>query len=97
MDQRLRSRLSRWFEVIEVEDSGAPPTVTTCLGELIDMLDTVDPSRVDRRRSNIRQKGHGWTVPGGVDIHVAHDSEEDADLHVVVGDTEAIVSLAIRS
>ena len=84
-------RLSRWFGVIEVNDDLAAPVVA-CLTELVEMLDTVDPSRVDRLRSAIRSKGHGWTVPGGVAIHLAHESDENGDLDIVVGDREAIVS-----
>jgi hypothetical protein len=84
-------RLSRWFGAIEVDDELAAPVVA-CLTELVEMLDTVDPSRVDRLRSAIHSTGHGWTVPGGVEIHLAHESDEMGDLDIVIGDREAIVS-----
>ncbi len=92
MDQALLSNLHRWFAVIELADGDVPPSVLSCLGQLVELLDILHPSRMDRRRSSILQTGHGWTVAGGVDVHLAHDGDEDADLHVVVGRDEAIVA-----
>jgi hypothetical protein len=93
VDPTLRRRLGRWFAVIELTDADVPPSVITCLRELVEMLDIIDPSRLDHRRSSIRQTGHGWIVRGGgVEIHLAHEADECADVDVVVGDREAIVS-----
>lgn len=88
----LLSNLGRWFAVVELADGDVPPSVLACLGQLLELLDVVHPSRVDRRRSSIRQSGHGWTMADGVAAHLVHDADEDADLHVVVGADEAIVA-----
>jgi hypothetical protein len=93
VDPTLRRRLARWFAVIELTDADVPSSVITCLRELVEMLDIIDPSRLDHGRSSIRQTGHGWIVRGGgVEIHLAHETDECADVDVVVGDREAIVS-----
>ena len=92
VDQALLNQLRRWFCVIETDDKGLSPNVVACLTQLAEMLDTVDPSRVDRLRSSIRQHGHGWTVSRGVEVHLAHDTDQVADLDIAVGDHEAIVS-----
>jgi hypothetical protein len=92
MDPTLRRRLGRWFTVIELTDADVPPSVMACLCELVEMLDIIDPSRLDPGRSSIRQTGHGWIVPGEVEFHLAHETDECADVDVVVGGREAIVS-----
>jgi hypothetical protein len=92
VDPTLRRRLGRWFAVIELTDADVPPSVIACLRDLVEMLDIIDPSRLDDARSSIRQTGHGWIVPGGVEFHLAHETDECADVDVVVGGREAIVS-----
>jgi hypothetical protein len=47
-------------------------TAVVEIEQFVEMLDIINPSRLDPSRSGVRQTGHGWIVPGGVEMHLAH-------------------------
>ena len=69
--------MSRWFAAIDSGDGTVLDAVVDCLGQLADMLDTVRPTRVDRRRCTIRGEGHGWTLRRGVEVRLAHATDRE--------------------
>lgn len=92
VDRGTTERLRRWFGTIELE-AEVPGAVALALAEMVDMLDGLCPSKLDRSRSAIRASGHDWNTPAdGVEIYFAHDTEDDAAVDAVIGSKDALVS-----
>lgn len=92
MDDETTERLRHWFELVEL-GADVPAAAASALPEVAQMLDALRPSKLDRSRSTIRARGHGWNTPAdGVEIHIAHDTDDVAAIDVVVGSKDAIVS-----
>jgi hypothetical protein len=92
MDEAISRRLGRWFGTVAL-NSKPPDAVSVMLTELVEMLDALNPSRLDPSRSMIRSSDHGWVTPAqAVEVHLGHDIDNEADIDVVVGNDEALVS-----
>ena len=50
VDRALRSRLDRWFLTVDLDDERIAGTVEEVLQQLVRMLDTLAPTRLDRYR-----------------------------------------------
>ena len=80
---------SRWFGAVSVETASA--AVTEVLRELMTMLDTVQPTAMDRARSHVVAQGHGW-AEYEVEILLAHQHDHDEDITLAVGADGALLS-----
>lgn len=89
----MTASLDAWFGEVELGHKPSPAAVAV-LEELAAMLDGLRPTLLDRNRSSVRAAGHGWTLEHSVVAHLAHATDADGDLDVIVGDKEAIVSWA---
>ena len=87
----MRTSADEWFGRF---DLGIAPTAATTavIGELVEMLDSVRPSLLDRDRSSVQPSGHGWTLEHSVVAHLAHATNPEAGIDVVIGEKEATVS-----
>lgn len=82
--------MDRWFSTVDVEDGHFSEPVEDALRQLVEMLDALDPVRLDRDRSSIRSRGHGWKEHS-VAVELVHDSDPDADLSIALDAQGAIV------
>ena len=69
----------------------ASAAVTDALRQLMTMLDTVQPTAMDRARSHVVGQGHGW-VEYEVEILLAHQHDHDQDITLAVGADGALLS-----
>jgi hypothetical protein len=77
-----------WFDVVEVAGAGA--AAIEVLGGLVAMLDKVQPQLLDPTASAVT-RGRGGASPG-VEIHLAHRLEDDAEIDIFIGDSDALVA-----
>lgn len=87
----VNDSLEQWFSEVDLGQDPTP-AATAVMAQLAKALNHLRPASLDRHRSTICASGHGWLMDNSVVAHLAHASEPDSDVDIVVGDREAIIS-----
>ena len=78
-------RASRWFGVVKATE--AAEQALTLLAELVDRLEELHPTLMDRSVSTVTPAGRG-----GLEIHIGHLRDENAEVDVFVSDRDALIT-----
>lgn len=81
----VHGRASRWFATVDLDGASGPALAV--LAELVDRLDQLRPTLLDRAASTVTA-----TRRGRLEIHLEHSSDEHAEVDVDVSDHDASIA-----